>query len=142
MSITATNPAAATPIRNPILSTAYGALIAYAQFWIWAFSIPYNITKAISPDFVKSYVLDAGQLVWEWTLPALTLIENTVYAIFHFVDVAMSQGVKTAVDTHRGNTQHFKVAIEAYLRLIQHKAEVIEKHGLRGIPVAFSAHAA
>ncbi|GFH28752.1 uncharacterized protein HaLaN_27294 [Haematococcus lacustris] len=54
----------------------------------------------------------------------------------------MAPSLQAAVTTHRGNTQHFKVALEAYLRLIQHKAEVIEKHGLRGIPVAFSAHAA
>lgn len=50
------------------------------------------------------------------------------------------RGVQAAVETHRGNMQHFKVAVEAYLRLMQQRAELVERHGKLGWMEGFPTH--
>lgn len=47
--------------------------------------------------------------------------------------VQLTHGWSSVRGTHKSNMHHFWVAYEAYLRLIQYKAALIEKHGFDGL---------
>jgi len=107
--------------------------------YIFAFEFPWRVALFLSPHgFIKNTVFNISYTIYEWTLPLRNLTEGLVYGLLDFIDHMVNRGVRSAVHTHRSNVQHFKVAMEAYTRLIQEKAEIIERNGLRGIPMAMS----
>ena len=47
-------------------------------------------------------------------------------------------GAKQLRSMTAGNMRHFWIAYEAYLRIVQHKADLIARHGFDGIWMAFN----
>lgn len=129
-------------LRKDLVQKLWEYTVLIGAVYLWFFQLPFAIALKLSPHFARDYVYQAAYLVYEWTLPAVHLTQETTYSIYSFLDTLWDRGLRSAMHSHTNNVQHFKIALEAYLRLIQHKAEVIERHGLRGVPLAFSAKAA
>lgn len=126
-------------LYNNFLQFAWAIMFYAGSISIFFMELPWRVALWMSPHgFIKNTINNLAYTVYEWTMPLRNLVESTVYSVLEFADTTMSRGVRGAMHAHRGNLTHFKVALEAYLRLIQEKTEIIERHGLRGIPIALS----
>ncbi|KAG2492117.1 hypothetical protein HYH03_009608 [Edaphochlamys debaryana] len=114
---------------------------AIAWFWGslgWALTLPWRITTWLTPSFLRPAVDWVEDTALWWLGPPIRLAANLTHGTIAAVDRLLSGGRTTVSSTHTGNTHHFWVALEAYLRLIQHKAHLVEKHGFDGLWMALT----
>jgi len=126
-------------LRQPLLQFIFETLVWIGAFYLTMFQLPFRIALWLAPrGLIEDVVYNVSHTVYEWTLPLVNLIENTTYSALQLVDTAMDRGVQAAIQTHQGNMNHFKVALEAYLRLIEEKSDLIQRHGLKGVQMMFT----
>jgi len=141
-------PPTQTDLRFPRLATTplhlyWKFLVFIGAAFLTLWQLPFKVALWVAPKgWVEDQVYKASCFVYDVTLPLVEFIQNTLYTIFSTVDKVTFRVWRQIMIVHRENMQHFRVALEAYLRLIQEKGEVIEKHGLRGVPMAVNHHTA
>jgi len=99
--------------------------------------LPYRLAYFLLPSFLKPSLKSAGTQAWEGVaLPLTTTMQQASFWVLSQLDALADDVWRRASNTHKANMNHFRVAFEGYLRLIERKAAIVEQHGLAGIPKA------
>ncbi|GLC39334.1 hypothetical protein PLESTB_000896100 [Pleodorina starrii] len=118
------------------LQWLWSAVVWYWSTVAWVVTLPWKIFTWLTPGFLKPAEEWVESTLEWWTGPPIRLAADVLYGIISWFDGLLSYGRRSVSTTHKSNMHHFWVAYEAYLRLIQHKAHLIEKHGFDGLWMA------
>ncbi|KAF5829841.1 hypothetical protein DUNSADRAFT_15426 [Dunaliella salina] len=99
--------------------------------------LPYRLAYFLSPSFFRPSLKSASVQTWEGVaLPLTTAMQQASFWVLSQLDAQVDDVWRRTSNTHKANMNHFRVAFEGYLRLIERKAAIVEQHGLAGIPKA------
>ncbi|KXZ49868.1 hypothetical protein GPECTOR_19g319 [Gonium pectorale] len=123
------------PLRS--LQWLWSSIVWYWSTLTWFVTLPWRVLSFLTPGFLQPYMRWTEETANWWTSPVTRLASDATYGTIAFFDHQLSWLRGTVASTHSSNVHHFWVAYEAYLRLIQHKAHLIETHGFDGLRLAF-----
>ncbi|EFJ50622.1 hypothetical protein VOLCADRAFT_88632 [Volvox carteri f. nagariensis] len=123
-------------LRN--LQWLWSVIVWYWSTVAWVVTLPWRVITWLSPGALRPAEQWLEQTVEWWTGPPRRLAANLLYGVIAWCDGQISYLRRTVLITHKTNLHHFWVAYEAYLRLIQHKAHLIEQHGFDGLWMALN----
>ncbi|GIL66001.1 hypothetical protein Vafri_19645, partial [Volvox africanus] len=126
-------PSKQSPPKLQNLQWLWSFIIWYCRTVAWFVTMPWRVLTWMSPTFLRLAEKRVEQTVWWWTSPVVQLTADVIYNTIALLDGMMSYVRRAVLTTHSSNMHHFWVAYEAYLRLIQHKAHLVEQHGFQGL---------
>ncbi|PNH04948.1 hypothetical protein TSOC_008840 [Tetrabaena socialis] len=125
--------------RLHYLHWLWSAFVAYWSSVAWVVTLPWRALSWLTPGFLQPALhWVEGTAAW-WTGPPARLAADAVYGSLAFVDRLLYGGSSTVSRVHSANMHHWWVSYEAYLRLVQHKAHLVEKHGFDGLWMALNS---